>query len=262
MHISAEILVMAGLMVLALFFLMSMFARLYRKAGPHQALVVYGIRGTRIIKGRGTVIFPMVETYRELSLQLMSFDVAPQQDLYTMQGVAVTVEAVAQIKVKSDPESIITASEQFLTKSDTERDGLIRLVMEGHLRGIIGQLSVEQIVKEPEMVGDRVRATCADDMNKMGLEVISFTIKEIRDKNDYISNMGRPDVARIKRDADIAAAEAERDTAIKRAEAQRASAVARAQADQERVLAETLSAGETGRGDSRSGNQESAVSSK
>src|SRR5947209_4803338 len=241
MHISAEIAVIAGLMVLAILFLMSMFARLYRKAGPHQALVVYGIRGTRIIKGRGTVIFPMFENYRELSLQLMSFDVAPQQDLYTVQGVAVTVEAVAQIKVKSDPEAIITAAEQFLTKSDSERDGLIRLVMEGHLRGIIGQLSVEQIVKEPEMVGERVRATCADDMAKMGLEVISFTIKEIRDKNEYITNMGRPDVARIKRDADVAAAEAERDTAIKRAEALRASAVAKAQADQERVLAEPLS---------------------
>jgi flotillin len=183
----------------------------------------------------------MVETYRELSLQLMSFDVAPQQELYTQQGVAVTVEAVSQIKVKSDPESIITASEQFLTKNDDERQGLIKLVMEGHLRGIIGQLSVEQIVKEPEMVGDRVRATCADDMTKMGLEVISFTIKEIRDKNDYITNMGRPDVARVKRDAEIATAEAERDTAIKRAEASRAAAVATAQADQERVLAQTLS---------------------
>jgi flotillin len=113
--------------------------------------------------------------------------------------------------------------------------------MEGHLRGIIGQLTVEQIVKEPEMVGDRMRATCASDMSKMGLEVISFTIKEVRDKNEYISNMGRPDVARIKRDADVAAAEAERDTAIKKAEAQRAAAIARAQADQERVLAETLS---------------------
>src|SRR5712691_8529314 len=146
-----EIAVIAGLMVLAILFLMSMFARLYRKAGPHQALVVYGIRGTRIIKGRGTVIFPMFETYRELSLQLMSFDVAPQQDLYTVQGVAVTVEAVSQIKVKSEPESIVTASEQFLTKSDTEREGLIRLVMEGHLRGIIGQLTVEEIVKQPEM---------------------------------------------------------------------------------------------------------------
>jgi flotillin len=241
MHISAEIVVIAGLLVLVILFLMSMFARMYRKAGPHQALVVYGIRKTRIIKGGGTFILPMVETYRELSLQLMSFDVAPQQDLYTMQGVAVTVEAVSQIKVKSDPESVVTAAEQFLTKSDSEREALIRLVMEGHLRGIIGQLSVEQIVKEPEMVGDRVRATCADDMTKMGLEVISFTIKEIRDKNDYITNMGRPDIARIKRDADVAAAEAERDTAIKRAEAQRAAAVARAQADQERVLAEALS---------------------
>ncbi len=241
MQVVYEVVVIVVLMFLAVLLLMSMFARLYRKAGPHQALVVYGMRGTRIIKGRGAFILPMVETYRELSLQLMSFDVAPAQDLYTMQGVAVTVEAVAQIKVKSDPESIITASEQFLTKSDPEREGLIRLVMEGHLRGILGQLSVEQLVKEPEMVGDRVRATCADDMGKMGLEVISFTIKEIRDKNEYITNMGRPDIARIRRDAEIAAAEAERDTAIKRAEAQRAAAVAKAQADQERVLAETLS---------------------
>src|SRR5215469_4463857 len=171
---SNAVFVIAGLMVLAILFLMAMFARLYRKAGPHEALVVYGFRGTRIIKGRGAVIFPMVENCKLLSLELMSFDVAPQQDLYTKQGVAVTVEAVAQIKVKSDPESIQTASEQFLTKTPPEREGLIRLVMEGHLRGIIGQLTVEDIVKQPEMVGDRMRSTCADDMNKMGLEVISF----------------------------------------------------------------------------------------
>jgi flotillin len=171
----------------------------------------------------------------------MSFDVAPQQDLYTKQGVAVTVEAVAQIKVKSDPESILTASEQFLTKPHEDREALIRLVMEGHLRGIIGQLTVEEIVKQPEMVADRMRSTCADDMNKMGLEVISFTIKEVRDKNEYITNMGRPDIARIKRDADVATAEAERDTAIKRAIALRESAIAKAQADQERVAAETAS---------------------
>src|SRR3954452_10909168 len=233
--------VIAGAMVLAIVFLMMMFAKLFRKAGPHEALIVYGFRGTRVVKGRGTVIFPMVESCRGLSLELMSFDVAPKQDLYTRQGVAVTVEAVAQIKVKSDPESILTAAEQFLTKPPEEREALIRLVMEGHLRGIIGQLTVEEIVKQPEMVGDRMRGTCADDMNKMGLEVISFTIKEVRDKNEYITNMGRPDVARIKRDADVAGAEAERDTAIKRAEALRESAIAKARADQERVLAETLS---------------------
>src|SRR5499433_469048 len=238
---AVEIWIFVGLGVMAVLLLMSGMARLYRKAGPHQALVVYGFRGTRVVKGRGTVVLPMIENCRDLSLELMSFDVAPQQDLYTKQGVAVTVEAVAQIKVKSDTESILTAAEQFLTKTDQEREGLIRLVMEGHLRGIIGQLTVEEIVKQPEMVSDRMRSTCADDMNKMGLEVISFTIKEVRDKNECITNMGKPDVARIKRDADVATAEADRDTAIKRALAQREAAVAKAQADQERVLAETLS---------------------
>ncbi|HUA00298.1 MAG TPA: SPFH domain-containing protein [Candidatus Aquilonibacter sp.] len=233
--------VMAGLCILVLLFLMIAFAKMLRKAGPHEALVIYGIRGTRIIQGGGTIIIPMFEQCRELSLELMSFDVAPQQDLYTNQGVAVTVEAVAQLKVKSDPVSIRTSAEQFLTKTPAQREGLIRLVMEGHLRGIIGQLTVEQIVKEPEMVGDRMRSTCAADMNKMGLEVISFTIKEVRDKNEYISNMGRPDVARIKRDAEVAAAEAERDIAIKRAEATRAASIGKAQADQERVAAETAS---------------------
>jgi flotillin len=236
-----NVVIVAAAMALGVLLLLGMFARLFRKAGPHQALIVYGFRGTRIIKGRGTLIFPMIETSRDLSLELMSFDVAPQQDLYTMQGVAVTVEAVAQLKVKSDPESIQTAAEQFLTKTDQNREALIRLVMEGHLRGIIGQLTVEQIVKEPEMVGDRMRNTCAGDMSKMGLEVISFTIKEVRDKNEYISNMGRPDIARIKRDADVATAEAERDTAIRRAQAVREAAIAKAQSDQERVLAETLS---------------------
>src|SRR5712691_5396515 len=134
--------VIVGLIALGTFLMMGVLAKMFRKAGPHEALIVYGFRGTRIVQGSGTIIFPMVESCRELSLELMSFDVAPQQDLYTVQGVAVTVEAV------------------------------------------------EQIVKEPEMVADRMRSTCADDMNKMGLEVVSFTIKEVRDKNEYISNMG------------------------------------------------------------------------
>lgn len=241
MHLTLGVFVIVGLVVVGTLLMMSLMASMYRKAGPHEALVVYGFRGTRIIKGGGTVIFPLIESCRELSLELMSFDVAPQQDLYTKQGVAVTVEAVAQIKVKSDPESVQTASEQFLTKTAEAREALIRLVMEGHLRGIIGQLSVEEIVKQPEMVADRMRSTCADDMNKMGLEVISFTIKEVRDRNEYIANMGRPDIARIKRDAEMATAEAEKDTAIKRAEALREAAVAKSMHDQERVLAETLS---------------------
>ncbi len=107
----------------------AIWARLLRKVGPNQALIVYGFGGTQVITGSAKMVVPMLQSARELSLELMSFDVAPQQDLYTRQGVAVTVEAVAQIKVKSDRESVKTAAEQFLTKTPQDREGLIRLVM-------------------------------------------------------------------------------------------------------------------------------------
>src|SRR5882672_12366674 len=103
-----ELWVGIGLILLVILLLMSFLANLYRKAGPNEAIVVYGMGGTRVVKGHGTLVFPMVQNWRQLSLELMSFDVAPQQDLYTKQGVAVTVEAVAQIKVKSDDESVRT----------------------------------------------------------------------------------------------------------------------------------------------------------
>ena len=119
---SMELWVFVGLGVLALLMLMSFLANLYRKAGPNEAILVYGLGGTRVVKGHGTLVFPMVQSWKQLSLELMSFDVAPQQDLYTKQGVAVTVEAVAQIKVKSDQESILTAAEQFLSKTPDMRE--------------------------------------------------------------------------------------------------------------------------------------------
>lgn len=234
--------IVIGGTILGVLLLLSVAAMMYRKVPPNTALIVYGLGGPKITKGGGLVVWPLIQSFRELSLELMSFDVVPQQDFYTLQGVAVTVEAVAQIKVKSDTESILTASEQFLSKSIQERHQVLKLVMEGHLRGIVGQLTVEQIVKEPEMVADRIRSNVADDMNKMGLEVVSFTVKEIKDKNDYIVNMGRPDIARIQMAANIAAAEAQRETEIKQAIAQREASVAKALADQETILAQTNSA--------------------
>jgi flotillin len=227
--------------VLVLLVTMWIVGNLFRRVGPNRALIVYGWGGTHIVTGGGRVVWPLFQSFQELSLELMSFDVAPEQQLYTSQGVAVAVEAVSQIKVKSDPLSIRTAAEQFLTKPPEEREALLRLVMEGHLRGIVGLLKVEEIVKEPEIVAGRVRDSVSDDLTKMGLEVVSFTIKKVIDENDYINNMGRPDIARVKREADIAQAEAERDTAIRRAMAMREAAVAQAAADQERVIAQTAS---------------------
>jgi flotillin len=236
-----DVLLVVGLAVITVFLLMVGLGSVYRRVGPNQALIVYGSGGTHIVTGGGKIVWPLFQSSQSLSLELMSFDVAPEQDLYTAQGVAVAVEAVAQIKVRADPDSIRTAAEQFLTKPPVEREALIRLVMEGHLRGIVGLLKVEEIVKEPEMVAGRVRQTVADDLSKMGLEVVSFTIKRVTDEQEYINNMGRPDVARIRRDAEIAAAEAERDIAIKKASATREAALAQAAADQERVIAQAAS---------------------
>src|SRR5579872_3662522 len=139
-----------GLVVVVLIVIIALFqtiGRLLRKVGPNQALIVYGLGGTKVITGGSKMVVPMIQRAQDFSLELMSFDVAPSQDLYTTQGVAVNVEAVTQIKVRSDDESIKTAAEQFLSKSQQERESLIRLVMEGHLRGIVGQLTVEDLVK-------------------------------------------------------------------------------------------------------------------
>jgi flotillin len=224
--------------LIVLFILLRIYANFLRKVGPNQALIVFGRGGTRVVTGNAELVIPMFQRAQEFSLELMSFDVAPKKALYTTQGVAVNVEAVTQIKVRSDEESIKTAAEQFLSKKQDAREDLIRLVMEGHLRGIVGQLTVEDLVKDPESVAEKMLRTVTPDMQKMGLEVISFTMKDVRDENEYITNMGRPQIAEIQKQADIATALAERDTHIEQANAEREAAVARAKADQEREKAE------------------------
>src|SRR5215210_8194072 len=149
--LSPVVIVPIVLAIVVLIFL-RILAGLYRRVGPNQGLIVYGVGHPRVVKGGGAIVWPMIQSADELSLELMTFDVAPPQDLYTQQGVAVKVEAVAQIKVKSDLESILTAGEQFLRKTPVERENLIRLSMEGHLRGIVGQLTDAEVVKQPAMV--------------------------------------------------------------------------------------------------------------
>ena len=240
-----NLLLIVGIGIFALFFAVIVAFRTYgsllRKVGPNQALIISGRGGTEVITGKAKMVVPLLARAQEFSLELMSFDVAPRQALYTTQGVAVNVEAVTQIKVRSDNESIMTAAEQFLSKTQADRENLIRLVMEGHLRGIVGQLTIEDLVKDPESVSGKMLRTVTPDMAKMGLEVISFTIKDVRDENDYITNMGRPQIAEIRKQADIASALAQRDTQIQQANASREAAVARSLADQGRVKAETES---------------------
>src|SRR5437588_4863904 len=233
--------VIIAVVVVGTLLVLSILGSLYRKVGPNRALIVYGRGGTRVIVGGGTMVMPLFQKADEFNLELMSFDVAPTFLLYTNQGIPVKVEAITQLKVENEDEKIKRAANQFLSKTEEDRETMVRQVMEGHLRGIVGQLTVEQLIKDPEMVSARMRETVAADLDKLGLEVVSFTLKDVTEEAGYIQNMSRPEIARNKQMAEIAEAEAARNVAMRQAETLREAAQARAKADQDRVQAETLS---------------------
>jgi flotillin len=232
-------LIVGGVIVIVA--IISILGSLYRKVGPNRALIVYGRGGTRVVVGGGTVVTPLFQRADEFNLELMNFDVAPNYSLYTNQGIPVTVEAITQLKVENEEDKILRAANQFLSKREEDRETMVRQVMEGHLRGIVGQLTVEALVKDPEMVSARMRDTVAADLDKLGLEVVSFTLKDVSDESGYIENMSRPEIAHNKQVAEIAEAEALRNVAMRQADTLRESAEAQAKADQARVLAQSIS---------------------
>lgn len=230
--------IVIAIVVVVVLLLFSM-VRAYKKVPPNQAMIIFGFGGKRVVQGGGALVIPGLQASRSISMTLMSFDVLPEQSMFSKQGVALNIEAVAQIKVKSDPRAILTASEQFLDRTEDERQRMILHSVEGHLRGLVGQLTVESILKTPDEINSKMRETSSEDLDKMGLEMVSFTIKKVIDSKGYIDNLGVPEVERVRRDAHIAKAEAERDIAIKKADADKAAAIAQAQAKQLRVEAES-----------------------
>lgn len=151
--------------------------RLLHKVGPNQALIIFGSGGVNVVTGGSSFVIPLYQRAQYLSLELMSFELPFVLDLSAERGGSVNVRAVALIKVRSDAESILTAAEQFLSKSQQERDHLIRLVVEGHLCGVIDQWSGEELLRDPEQIATQVFQTTLADLNRMGLEMISFTLK-------------------------------------------------------------------------------------
>src|SRR5258706_10068792 len=215
----------------------------YTKVGPNQVLVVSGrkhsyrdpdgtvqSRGFRIKKGGGTFVIPIMEKVDILSLELMTIDVQTPE-VYTSKGVPVKVDGVAQIKVKGDDISIATAAEQFLSKSTDEIKSVAMQTLEGHLRAILGTMTVEEIYQNRDAFASKVQEVAAGDMANMGLGIVSFTIRDIRDTQGYLEALGRPRIAQVKRDAQIAQAEADRDAMIRSAQATQAGQEAKFVAD-------------------------------
>jgi flotillin len=233
--------IVAVLFVLFMFF--AIYASRYTKVGPNQVLVISGRKhriidpdgtardvGFRIVKGGGVFVWPIYEKVDILSLELLTIDVQTPE-VYTSKGVPVKVDGVAQIKVKGDDISIATASEQFLSKGTEEIKNIAMQTLEGHLRAILGTMTVEEIYQNRDAFASKVQEVAAGDMANMGLGIVSFTIRDIRDTQGYLDALGKPRIAQVKRDAQIAQAEADRDSMIRSAQATQAGQEAKFVAD-------------------------------
>ena len=229
----------AVVIVIVVFLLLYMVFSRYTKVGPNQVLIVSGRKhklddgssiGFRIVKGGGTFVLPIFEKVDLLSLELLTIDVQTPE-VYTSKGVPVKVDGVAQIKVKGDDISIRTAAEQFLGKAQDEIRNIATQTLEGHLRAILGTMTVEEIYQNRDAFASKVQEVAAGDMANMGLGIVSFTIRDIRDRQGYLDALGKPRIAQVKRDAQIAQAEADRDAMIKSSQATQAGQEAKFAAD-------------------------------
>uniref|UniRef100_A0A8C0X8P9 Flotillin n=1 Tax=Castor canadensis TaxID=51338 RepID=A0A8C0X8P9_CASCN len=154
---------------------------------------------------------------QRISLEIMTLQ--PRcEDVETAEGVALTVTGVAQVKIMTEKELLAVACEQFLGKNVQDIKNVVLQTLEGHLRSILGTLTVEQIYQDRDQFAKLVREVAAPDVGRMGIEILSFTIKDVYDKVDYLSSLGKTQTAVVQRDADIGVAEAERDAGIREAE--------------------------------------------
>jgi flotillin len=233
------VIIASVVIVIVVFLLLYMVFSRYTKVGPNQVLVVSGIKhraedgtkvGFRIVKGGGTFVWPIFEKVDILSLELLTIDVQTPE-VYTSKGVPVKVDGVAQIKVKGDDVSIRTSAEQFLGKSQDEIRNIATQTLEGHLRAILGTMTVEEIYQNRDAFAQKVQEVAAGDLANMGLGIVSFTIRDIRDGQGYLDALGKPRIAQVKRDAIIAQAEADRDSTIRSAQANQAGQEAKFVAD-------------------------------
>lgn len=223
-----------ALILFVIFLILVSIAALWKKVPQDKALVVTGLK-KRVISGGGGLVIPMFERTDKISLENMKIVVKTQGAL-TEQGVDIIADGVAVIKVKSDKESILAAVEQFNTGNENKTieviEDISKDVLEGKLREIISKLTVEEIYKDREKFASQVQEVAALDLAEMGLELKAFTIRDISDDNGYLQALGKKRISEVKRDAQIAEAEAAKETKIRTAEATR-------QGEEARLIAET-----------------------
>lgn len=224
-----EFLVIPAIIVVVILLVGLAFWARYKTVSPDEGMIVTGSflgsknvmtdesgRSIKIVRGGGAFILPIFQQAEFISLLSHKLDISTPE-VYTEQGVPVMADGVAIIKIGGSIEDISTAAEQFLGKPIEALKGEAQEVLEGHLRSILGSMTVEEVYRNRDRFAQEVQGVAAKDLRKMGLQIVSFTIKDVRDKHGYLDALGKPRIAAVKRDADIAEAEAVRDSRIKKA---------------------------------------------
>ena len=229
--------------LVAIFAAMALFARNYIKVPPSTVAIFYGRKhriadergnqstvGFRIVRGGAALRVPVLEQVAYLSLNIISIPLRIQR-AYTKEGVAVTVEAVANVKIAGDDVSLRGASERFLGMTSEQIKGVIFQTLEGHLRAILGTLTVEEINADRQAFAQKMTDEAAVDLKKMGVNIDILTIQQISDEMGYLDALGKKRTAEVKRDAIIGEAQAQRDATIKSAMADQEGKTKRYEAD-------------------------------
>ena len=237
----------AFVVVVALLLAFLLIRNRYKKAGPDEALIIYGrrklfgrkvrdpegqVEGFRVVRGGGAFVVPAWEQHEYLSLKMMTLEIDLRQ-VYTVQGIPINVRAVAQVKIGSRVEQIQKAAEGFLGMPHDQIRDTLKETLAGHLRGIVGTLTVEELYRDQKRFQERVREEAHHDLDGMGFEFKSFVFQEIRDDEGYLNALGQPKIQEALKNARIATANADRDAAIEEESARQQREQKRFQVDTE-----------------------------
>jgi flotillin len=208
----------------------------YHRVPPSEVMVVYGRKNSRMITNGGVFVIPVLETFKKLNITIMTIK-QEKDEVYTISGVPIRLDWVAQVQIDPEDAALRTAARAFLDKTRDEIRTIISETLSANFRAIVGQMSVEAIHRDRDSFVQKVQDLARDDMAAMGVRILSMGIEEITDDQGYLTAMAAPQIAAIKRDAQIAESEASREARVKSAMAMQAAEQAELDAQRE-ILAQ------------------------
>ncbi|MBQ6518816.1 MAG: hypothetical protein IJI14_08850 [Anaerolineaceae bacterium] len=204
--------------VIAALLILIFFRTTYLTASPNKALIISGFRKTegrpRVVIGGSTIRIPFLERVDEINLDLIQVDIKTSSSVPTQEYININVDAVANVKIKSLPEYVVRAAENFLNKPSEYIGYVAQQVIEGNMREIIGQMKLSELIQQRDIFAQKVQSSVSEEMSRMGLEVVNLTIQNFIDDNNVITDLGIENISQIRKDAAISKANAERDVAI------------------------------------------------